>query len=265
MHGGIFCRPSSKQERAFTAWLNSHLSGVQPTFRRETDKALMSKCDSPSPGRTRSPATAMVSESPQANGEGQLLLQQMSSRVRGAMWCQYRNNKALFDMLSKVFGKVDAGYFTMADNPLTADRVTASKLAEPLMSYHPFWMRLGLAVIFRDVNRESKGGLDNPPCRVHSFHSKSVCPRTRMLPGMPEVGVQSSVLSEEKIWRRSAHSLIREVLLSEKDMQAAYDKAALWVRHQPRKLWPCSASQLACQMASCTGIISDSGHDSDYA
>ena len=43
------------------------------------------------------------------------------------------------------------------------------------------------------------------------------------------VAAGSGSLSEDKVWKRSMQSVIREALLCEKDMQAASDKAAFWV------------------------------------
>ena len=39
----------------------------------------------------------------------------LSSQVRGVLWRQYRDSKAIFDVISKVFGKVDGGYFNMTE------------------------------------------------------------------------------------------------------------------------------------------------------
>ena len=35
-------------------------------------------------------------------------------------------------------------------------------------------------------------------------------------------------LSEERVWKRSVQSVVREALLREREMQAASDKAAFW-------------------------------------
>ncbi len=63
------------------------------------------------------------------------------------------------------------------------------------MSYHPFWLRVGISVVFRDASKTSS--------------------RER--------------LSEERIWKRSVQGLVRDVLLLDSDMRAAPDKGVFWV------------------------------------
>lgn len=75
--------------------------------------------------------------------------------------------------------------------PLVADVRQVQLMMEPLMSYHPFWLRVGLLTVLR-----GGGGGEGP----------------------------------EGGGRRGLQALVREGLLLEKDMQAASDKQALWVR-----------------------------------
>lgn len=80
--------PLAKQERALCSWLNSHLS----TFKMEYQKL---------------------------QGEDQptqvLALQRMSAQARGILWRQYKTNKSIYDIISKVYSKIDGGYFRLTE------------------------------------------------------------------------------------------------------------------------------------------------------
>ncbi|GAX74174.1 hypothetical protein CEUSTIGMA_g1623.t1 [Chlamydomonas eustigma] len=237
--------PAAKQERALVSWLNSHLTtssltgassasgsadslikplltpGTSCTGAHEASNKssppLVVKNAGHMSGR-HSPSAAPGKKSPKAPQEAPsvvspasnailltgpvvstepLLLKRLSAQVRGVLWRQYRDNKEIFEIISKVFGKIDGGFFNMTEAPLTADFSEVSKLVDPLLSYHPFWLKSALLLIFRDNVKNINSGDD-------------------------------SKVSEDRVWKRSVQSLVRETLLSEKLMQGASDKTAFW-------------------------------------
>ena len=120
----IFRLPAAKQERALVSWLNSHLSGLETDFDRSKEGPaglVIHEGSKPPPSKRICPLEVL--ESGENNSsivagqqpEVQLSLQRLSSQVRGALWRQYRGNKVILDAISKVFGKVDGGFYNMSE------------------------------------------------------------------------------------------------------------------------------------------------------
>ena len=72
--------------------------------------ALEGGCDGDAAG-----VTGTLAGQKQQQRQGVLSLQRLSSQVRGALWRQYRGNKGILDAISKVFDKIDGGYFNMSE------------------------------------------------------------------------------------------------------------------------------------------------------
>jgi hypothetical protein len=68
----------------------------------------------------------------------------------------------------------------------------------PLMSYHPFWLRLGLLLVTRDLAAQGMGS--------------------------------SWLGSSEAALRRGLQALVKECLLCGRQMSEESDKVAFWVR-----------------------------------
>lgn len=83
--------------------------------------------------------------------------------------------------------------------PLVADVREVQLMLEPLMSYHPFWLRVGLTTVLRDALVNGQG-------------------------------VVSGRAAEERSLRRGLQAVVRESLLLEREVQAASNKQEFWVR-----------------------------------
>jgi hypothetical protein len=79
-------------------------SGIHPGDPSQDAQSVVS----PAPSATLSTIGKVESVEP-------LLLKRLSAQVRGVLWRQYRDNKEIFEIISKVFGKIDGGFFNLAE------------------------------------------------------------------------------------------------------------------------------------------------------
>ncbi len=88
--------PLAKQERALTAWLNSHLAPAH----------LHSTPDAPA---------AAAPAGGDAAAAALLLQQRLSAQLQGVMWRQHRRDPQLAEGLKLPYAKVDAGVLSLSD------------------------------------------------------------------------------------------------------------------------------------------------------
>lgn len=91
-------QPLAKQERALTAWLNSHLSTA---FGTEHSALKLDIVD----GTAAAPSHDALPEA----------VQRLSAQVHGILWRQYKHNQGIYETMSKMYHKIDTGLFNLAE------------------------------------------------------------------------------------------------------------------------------------------------------
>ncbi|KAL6765371.1 hypothetical protein V8C86DRAFT_794693 [Haematococcus lacustris] len=214
--------PLAKQERALCAWLNLHLCTSAPDPSKQQQQ-----------GSSGEPGTP---------GSHALTAQRLSAQVQGALWRQCKRNKALHGVIGLVNAKVDAGIFTMTQAPLVADPREVSSLLEPLLCYHPFWLRAGLETILRDTRQPPAAAADAaaPGPRLGAVSRRlfegdvaQAChgATADASSGIGSVDYSGAAGGREPPagQRRSLRALLRELLQVEQ-VAAAADKTACWAK-----------------------------------
>ncbi|KAJ9507371.1 hypothetical protein QJQ45_006338 [Haematococcus lacustris] len=214
--------PLAKQELALCAWLNLHLCTSAPDTSKQQQQ-----------GSSGEPGTP---------GSHALTAQRLSAQVQGALWRQCKRNKALHGVIGLVNAKVDAGIFTMTQAPLVADPREVSSLLEPLLCYHPFWLRAGLETILRDTRQPPAAAADAaaPGPRLGAVSRRlfegdvaQAChgATADASSGIGSVDYTGAAGGREPPagQRRSLRALLRELLQVEQ-VAAAADKTACWAK-----------------------------------
>ncbi|KAK9814207.1 hypothetical protein WJX72_002306 [[Myrmecia] bisecta] len=113
-HTGLWM---DKQERAFTAWLNSVLV----------------------PGRNDEAADALAAR-------------RLAARMRGVLWRLYSQDAEIISVMVKVESRIDAGFLRMRDEEAQlGDLKLRESAMDVLKSYHPFWLRLAVEIVVGQV------------------------------------------------------------------------------------------------------------------
>ncbi|GAB4814747.1 hypothetical protein N2152v2_001793 [Parachlorella kessleri] len=113
-----------KQETAFKAWLNTILL----------------------------PAT---SDQQGDGGQAALASRRLTAKMRGLLWRIYQRDEQFRDVMLRVEQRVEGGHLRIRDEESCLKNLKEqSRVKEVLLSYHPFWLRLGMEVV---VHRAAAG------------------------------------------------------------------------------------------------------------
>jgi len=120
-----------KQDKAFSSWLNFLLAPGSHDACPDGDD----------------PAAAALTN------------RRLAARIQGALVACYRRDEDLRDVMMRVEARVDQGQLRLRDEALQlSDVAVRGRTVAALLSYHPFWLRLGLEVVTQRAVGGSGGG-----------------------------------------------------------------------------------------------------------
>ncbi|KAI8475158.1 MAG: hypothetical protein J3K34DRAFT_517600 [Monoraphidium minutum] len=126
-----------KQDKAFTSWLNHLLA----------------------PGAQDGAPAGAAGAAGDDGAAGALNDRRLAACMQGALVTCYRRDEGLRDAMMRVEARVDQGQLRLKDAALQMSDVAArDRAVAVLLSYHPFWLRLGLEVVTQRAVGGAHGG-----------------------------------------------------------------------------------------------------------